>query len=160
MILERDAADAAASGPWAALSTTQLLDGAVTEVLRYHHPNQQTTTPRLALVDVKDAAAARSSQLDRSAWRSVPPRPGTTGPRWTDPERFDVARPELVSLSFGQGHTLLSSVRRSPTAQATATLAAASVRDARGWRSPTGAPASGTTRNGWITTDRVEVTLR
>ena len=73
---------------------------AVTEVLRYHHPNQQTTTPRLVLedIDVRGHTIPAGSTV-RVALGAANRDPG----RWADPERFDITRPEQVSLGFGQG---------------------------------------------------------
>ena len=77
-----------------------LLPGAVAEILRFHHPNQQTTTPRLALDDVEvDGVVIPQGSTVRFALGAANRDPS----RWDDPERFDVRRPELVSLSFGQG---------------------------------------------------------
>lgn len=86
---------------WDALcSDSSLLSGAVGEILRYHHPNQQTTTPRLALddVDIGGVTIPRGSTV-RVALGAANRDPS----RWADPERFDIRRPEVVSLSFGQG---------------------------------------------------------
>lgn len=77
-----------------------LLQGAVTEILRYHHPNQQTSTPRLALDDVE----IRGTVIPRGATVRLATGAANRDPaRWPDPDRFDITRPELVSLSFGQG---------------------------------------------------------
>jgi len=77
-----------------------LLGGAVTEILRFHHPNQQTSTARLALEPIelrgKVIEAGHTVRLGTGAANRDPSR-------WTDPDRFDITRPELVSLSFGQG---------------------------------------------------------
>ncbi|MEY4339812.1 MAG: cytochrome monooxygenase PikC [Actinomycetota bacterium] len=73
---------------------------AVTEVLRYHHPNQQTTTPRLALDDVE----VRGRIIPAGSTVRVALGAANRDPeRWTDPEQFDITRPEQVSLGFGQG---------------------------------------------------------
>jgi len=77
-----------------------LLGGAVTEILRFHHPNQQTSTARLALEPIelrgKVIEAGHTVRLGTGAANRDPSR-------WVDPDRFDITRPELVSLSFGQG---------------------------------------------------------
>ena len=77
-----------------------LLGGAVTEILRFHHPNQQTSTARLALEQIelrgKIIEAGHTVRLGTGAANRDPAR-------WPDPDRFDITRPELVSLSFGQG---------------------------------------------------------
>ncbi len=78
----------------------ELLGGAVTEILRFHHPNQQTTTPRLALEDIDiRGTVVPAGQTVRVALGAANRDPA----RWVNPERFDVTRPELVSLGFGQG---------------------------------------------------------
>ncbi|MFN8021735.1 MAG: cytochrome P450 [Acidimicrobiales bacterium] len=107
---------------WAALcERPELLDGAVTEVLRYHHPNQQTTTPRLALADVEyGGRTIPAGSTVRVALGAANRDPS----RWADPERFDITRPELVSLSFGQGaHYCIGA----PLARAQATAAFAAL---------------------------------
>ncbi|MFT3853355.1 MAG: cytochrome P450 [Ilumatobacteraceae bacterium] len=78
-----------------------LLDGAITEILRYHHPNQQTTTPRLVLDDVEIGGRT----IPRGATVRLALGAANRDPaRWPDhPERFDITRPEVVSASFGQG---------------------------------------------------------
>lgn len=78
-----------------------LLPGAVSEIARYHHPNQQTTTARLALEDVEIGGhVIPMGSTVRLALGAANRDPS----RWPDdPERFDVTRPEIVSLSFGQG---------------------------------------------------------
>ena len=78
----------------------ELASGAVTEILRYHHPNQQTTTPRLALddIDVRGTVIPAGSTV-RVALGAANRDPE----RWSDPEAFDITRPEMVSLGFGQG---------------------------------------------------------
>ena len=76
------------------------IGSAVTEILRYHHPNQQTTTNRLAVEDVE----IRGVTIPEGSTVRVALGAANRDPaRWTDPERFDVTRPELVSLAFGQG---------------------------------------------------------
>lgn len=78
----------------------ELVPGAVTEILRSHHPNQQTTTPRLALDDVEvRGTVVPAGHTVRVALGAANRDPS----RWDDPERFDITRPELVSLGFGQG---------------------------------------------------------
>jgi cytochrome P450 len=74
--------------------------GAITEILRYHHPNQQTTTPRLVLepVELRDRTIPAGNTV-RVALGAANRDPA----RWPDPERFDITRPEAVSLGFGQG---------------------------------------------------------
>ena len=89
------------SEQWATLQREpSLLGGALTEILRYHHPNQQTTTARLALepIDLRGRTidAGHTVRLALGAANRDPER-------WNDPERFDITRPELVSLAFGQG---------------------------------------------------------
>jgi cytochrome P450 len=86
---------------WAALqSDPALLPGALAEILRYHHPNQQTTTARLALEPIelrgRTIEAGHTVRLALGAANRDPQR-------WADAERFDITRPEIVSLSFGQG---------------------------------------------------------
>jgi hypothetical protein len=77
-----------------------LLGGAVTEILRFHHPNQQTSTARLALERIelrgKVIEAGSTVRLGTGAANRDPQR-------WQEPDRFDITRQELVSLSFGQG---------------------------------------------------------
>ncbi len=77
-----------------------LLGPAVTEILRFHHPNQQTSTARLALEPIelrgKVIAAGQTVRFGTGAANRDPVR-------WPDPDRFDITRDELVSLSFGQG---------------------------------------------------------
>ena len=78
----------------------QLLGGAVTEILRFHHPNQQTSTARLALEAIQlrghTIQAGHTVRLGTGAANRDPQR-------WPQPDVFDITRPELVSLSFGQG---------------------------------------------------------
>lgn len=86
---------------WSMLATTpELVGGAVTEILRFHHPNQQTTTPRYAVRDVqfgdRTIPAGSTVRLALGAANRDPAR-------WERPERFDITRPEIVSLAFGQG---------------------------------------------------------
>ncbi len=78
----------------------ELIGGAITEILRYHHPNQQTTTPRLALepLEMRGITIGAGSTV-RFALGAANRDPE----RWAEPELFDITRPELVSLSFGQG---------------------------------------------------------
>jgi len=81
-------------------SRPELLGGAVTEILRYHHPNQQTTTPRLALDDID----IRGTVIPAGSTVRVALGAGNRDPeRWDDPESFDITRLEMVSLGFGQG---------------------------------------------------------
>ena len=86
---------------WAALrSNPTLVNGAVTEILRYHHPNQQTTTARLALEPIE----LRGRTIEQGHTVRLALGAANRDPeRWTDPERFDISRPEQVSLGFGQG---------------------------------------------------------
>lgn len=81
-------------------SDPSLLGGAVSEILRYHHPNQQTSTARLALDDIelrgKQIAAGDTVRLGTGA-------ANRDGARWPEPDEFRITRPETVSLSFGQG---------------------------------------------------------
>ncbi|MEY4173514.1 MAG: cytochrome monooxygenase PikC, partial [Actinomycetota bacterium] len=86
---------------WALLrAEPHRVPAAVTEVLRYHHPNQQTTTPRLALDDVE----FRGRTIPAGSTVRVALGAANRDPdRWRDPERFDITRPEQVSLGFGQG---------------------------------------------------------
>jgi cytochrome P450 len=86
---------------WALLrARPELLGGAVTEILRYHHPNQQTTTPRLALDDID----IRGTIIPAGSTVRVALGAGNRDPeRWDAPEVFDITRPETVSLGFGQG---------------------------------------------------------
>jgi cytochrome P450 len=100
----------------------ELMNGAVTEILRYHHPNQQTTTPRFAQRDVtyggRTIPAGATVRLALGAANRDPSR-------WTDPERFDITRPEVVSLAFGQGaHYCIGA----PLARAQATAAFTALR--------------------------------
>lgn len=78
----------------------ELMPRAIAEILRYHHPAQQTTTPRLALDDVeyggRTIAAGSTVRVALGAANRDPSR-------WDDPERFDITRQEIVSLAFGQG---------------------------------------------------------
>ena len=98
-----------------------LMSGAVTEILRYHHPNQQTTTARLSLADIvyggRTIPAGATVRLGLGA-------ANRDAARWPDPERFDITRPELVSLAFGQGaHYCIGA----PLARAQATAAFAAL---------------------------------
>lgn len=85
----------------ALVADRSLLPGAVAEILRYHHPNQQTTTARLALEDVE--IGGRTIPMGSTVRLAL--GAGNRDPsRWLDdPERFDITRPEIVPLSFGQG---------------------------------------------------------
>ena len=78
----------------------RLVNGAITEILRFHHPNQQTTTNRFTLEDVDvSGVTIPSGSTVRVALGAANRDPA----RWDDPERFDITRPEVVSLGFGQG---------------------------------------------------------
>jgi cytochrome P450 len=87
---------------WGALCADPagLVGGAVTEILRFHHPNQQTSTNRLALEDVTirgvTIPAGSTVRLGLGAANRDPTR-------WDEPDRFDIERRETVSLAFGQG---------------------------------------------------------
>jgi cytochrome P450 len=87
---------------WAQLCADPVgsLPGAITEILRYHHPNQQTTTNRLALEDLEiGGVTIPAGSTVRVALGAANRDPS----RWDDPERFEITRPEVVSLAFGQG---------------------------------------------------------
>ncbi len=87
---------------WAVLcdAPAARISGAFTEILRYHHPNQQTTTNRLAVEDVE----IRGVTIPAGSTVRVALGAANRDPeRWQDPERFDISRQELVSLAFGQG---------------------------------------------------------
>jgi cytochrome P450 len=86
---------------WALLrARPDVVDGAITEILRYHHPNQQTTTPRLALTDIGlHGLVIPAGSTVRVALGAANRDPS----RWNEPERFDITRQERVSLAFGQG---------------------------------------------------------
>ena len=98
-----------------------LVGGAITEILRFHHPNQQTTTARLALADIeyggRTIPAGSTVRMGLGAANRDPSR-------WADPDRFDITRPELVSIAFGQGaHYCIGA----PLARAQATAALVSL---------------------------------
>jgi cytochrome P450 len=77
-----------------------LIGSAVTEILRFHHPNQQTTTPRLALEPIE----LRGRTIPQGATVRLATGAANRDPdRWAEPDRFDITRPEQLSLSFGQG---------------------------------------------------------
>lgn len=85
---------------WRCCAQPSLLSSAVTEILRFHHPNQQTSTARLALEPIEIGGrtidAGHTVRLGTGAANRDPAR-------WPHPDRFDITRPEMVSLSFGQG---------------------------------------------------------
>lgn len=86
---------------WDALvADRSLLPGALTEILRHHHPNQQTSTPRLALEDIElHGVTIRAGDMVRVSLGAANRDPA----RWVDPDRFDITRPDLHPLSFGHG---------------------------------------------------------
>jgi cytochrome P450 len=86
---------------WHALvADPALLPGALTEILRHHHPNQQTSTPRLALDDIElHGITIRAGDMVRVSLGAANRDPS----RWVDPDRFDITRPDLHPLSFGHG---------------------------------------------------------
>ncbi|MEO5724658.1 MAG: cytochrome P450 [Ilumatobacteraceae bacterium] len=79
---------------------TEMLGGAVTEILRYHHPNQQTSTARVTLEPIEIGGRAieigQTVRLGTGAANRDPTR-------WPAPDKFDITRPEIVSLALGQG---------------------------------------------------------
>jgi cytochrome P450 len=86
---------------WKSLATDPaLLSGALNEILRFHHPDQQTSTPRLALEDIelhdKKIRAGEMVRLGTGAANRDPER-------WDNPNVFSIYRPEQQVLSFGLG---------------------------------------------------------
>ncbi len=87
---------------WQLLCTdpAAVVSGAIAEILRFHHPNQQTTTNRLAVEDVTiGGVTVPAGSTVRVALGAANRDPA----RWEDPEHFDITRREVVSLAFGQG---------------------------------------------------------
>ncbi len=91
-----------------------LIDGALEEILRFHHPDQSTSTNRRATQDVemrgKTIKAGDSVRVSLGAANRDPAR-------FPDPDRFDIRRAENKHLSFGNGiHFCLgSALARSET---------------------------------------------
>jgi cytochrome P450 len=91
-----------------------LMDGALEEILRFHHPDQSTSTNRRATQDVdmrgKVIKAGDSVRVSLGAANRDPAR-------FPDPDRFDIRRADNKHLSFGNGiHFCLgSALARSET---------------------------------------------
>ncbi len=91
-----------------------LMDGALEEILRFHHPDQSTSTNRRATQDVemrgKEIKAGDSVRVSLGAANRDPVR-------FPDPDRFDIRRADNKHLSFGNGiHFCLgSALARSET---------------------------------------------
>ncbi len=91
-----------------------LMDGALEEVLRFHHPDQSTSTNRRATQDLemrgKKIKAGDSVRVSLGAANRDPAR-------FPDPDRFDIRRADNKHLSFGNGiHFCLgSALARSET---------------------------------------------
>ncbi|MDF1848972.1 MAG: cytochrome P450 [Parvibaculaceae bacterium] len=91
-----------------------LMDGALEEILRFHHPDQSTSTNRRATQDVelqgKVIKAGDSVRVSLGAANRDPAR-------FPDPDRFDIRRSDNKHLSFGNGiHFCLgSALARSET---------------------------------------------
>lgn len=91
-----------------------LMDGALEEILRFHHPDQSTSTNRRATQDVemrgKEINAGDSVRVSLGAANRDPAR-------FPDPDRFDIRRSDNKHLSFGNGiHFCLgSALARSET---------------------------------------------
>lgn len=91
-----------------------LIDGALEEILRFHHPDQSTSTNRRATQDVemrgKAIKAGDSVRVSLGAANRDPAR-------FPDPDRFDIRRSDSKHLSFGNGiHFCLgSALARSET---------------------------------------------
>lgn len=91
-----------------------LMDGALEEILRFHHPDQSTSTNRRATQDVemrgKKIKAGDSVRVSLGAANRDPAR-------FPDPDRFDIRRSDNKHLSFGNGiHFCLgSALARSET---------------------------------------------
>jgi cytochrome P450 len=77
-----------------------LLGSALEEILRYHHPDQSTTTPRWVTEDtqVGDTLLKRGDRV-RFGLGAANRDPE----EFTDPERFDIARSPNRHLAFGRG---------------------------------------------------------
>lgn len=91
-----------------------LMDGALEEILRFHHPDQSTSTNRRATQDVemrgKVIKAGDSVRVSLGAANRDPAR-------FPDPDSFDIRRADNKHLSFGNGiHFCLgSALARSET---------------------------------------------
>ncbi len=91
-----------------------LMDGALEEILRFHHPDQSTSTNRRATQDVemrgKEIKAGDSVRVSLGAANRDPAR-------FPDPDQFDIRRADNKHLSFGNGiHFCLgSALARSET---------------------------------------------
>lgn len=91
-----------------------LMEGALEEILRFHHPDQSTSTNRRATQDVemrgKSIRAGDSVRVSLGAANRDPER-------FPDPDRFDIRRLDNKHLSFGNGiHFCLgSALARSET---------------------------------------------
>lgn len=91
-----------------------LMEGALEEILRFHHPDQSTSTNRRATQDVemrgKSIRAGDSVRVSLGAANRDPER-------FPDPDRFDIRRVDNKHLSFGNGiHFCLgSALARSET---------------------------------------------
>lgn len=91
-----------------------LMEGALEEILRFHHPDQSTSTNRRATQDVelrgKTIQAGDSVRVSLGAANRDPAR-------FPDPDRFDIRRADNKHLSFGKGiHFCLgSALARSET---------------------------------------------
>lgn len=77
-----------------------LMEGALEEILRFHHPDQSTSTNRRATQDVemrgKSIRAGDSVRVSLGAANRDPER-------FPDPDRFDIRRVDNKHLSFGNG---------------------------------------------------------
>lgn len=77
-----------------------LMDGALEEILRYHHPDQSTSTNRRATEDVelrgKLIKAGDSVRVSLGAANRDPDR-------FPEPDRFDIRRADNKHLAFGNG---------------------------------------------------------
>lgn len=77
-----------------------LMDGALEEILRFHHPDQSTSTNRRATQDMelrgKSIKAGDSVRVSLGAANRDPAR-------FPDPDMFDIRRSDNKHLSFGNG---------------------------------------------------------
>ena len=77
-----------------------LLPTALEEILRYHHPDQSTTTPRWVTEDL-ELGGKRLARGDRVRFGLG--AANRDPEEFPDPERFDVARTPNRHLAFGRG---------------------------------------------------------